>query len=143
RGGPDAALSAGRATPAAVQARPLQRVHPEARPGGRSHQCSSHSPRDSEPWLRRRLYHPERLHETLRPQRQAKFTIRYETEPGEEAQVDWGYFGRVQVFGVQRHLWCFAMVLSWSRMLYIEFVWETHEAVLQRCHMNAFDYFQG
>lgn len=72
-----------------------------------------------------------------------KFTIRYETEPGEEAQVDWGYFGRVQVFGVQRHLWCFAMVLSWSRMLYIEFVWETHEAVLQRCHMNAFDYFQG
>src|SRR5690554_2993695 len=79
----------------------------------------------------------------LRPQRQAKFTIRYETEPGEEAQVDWGYFGRVQVFGVQRHLWCFAMVLSWSRMLYIEFVWETHEAVLQRCHMNAFDYFQG
>src|SRR5690606_8092349 len=63
--------------------------------------------------------------------------------PGEEAQVDWGYFGRVEVFGVQRHLWCFAMVLSWSRMLYIEFVWETHEAVLQRCHMNAFDYFQG
>jgi transposase len=35
------------------------------------------------------------------------------------------------------------MVLSWSRMLYIEFVWETHEAILQRCHMNAFDYFQG
>src|SRR5690606_41493084 len=35
------------------------------------------------------------------------------------------------------------MVLSWSRMLYIEFVWETHDAVLQRCHMNAFDYFQG
>lgn len=79
----------------------------------------------------------------LRPQRQAKFTIRYETAPGEEAQVDWGYFGRFEVFGVQRHLWCFAMVLSWSRMLYIEFVWETHEAILQRCHMNVFDYFQG
>lgn len=28
-------------------------------------------------------------------------------------------------------------------MLYIEFVWETHEAILQRCHMNVFDYFQG
>jgi len=79
----------------------------------------------------------------LRPQRKSKFTVRYETAPGEEAQVDWGYFGRFKLWGVERHLWCFAMVLSWSRMLYIEFVWETHEAVLQRCHINAFDYFQG
>lgn len=79
----------------------------------------------------------------LRPQRKGKFTIRYETEPGEEAQVDWGYYGRFNLWGVQRHLWCFAMVLSWSRMLYIEFVWETHEAILQRCHIHAFDYFQG
>src|SRR5690606_6082983 len=51
--------------PASVQARSLQRVHPEARPGGRGYQCSSHSPRDSKPWLRRRLYHPERLHEAI------------------------------------------------------------------------------
>src|SRR5690606_23288138 len=71
----------------------------------------------------------------LRPQRKSKFTVRYETAPGEEAQVDWGYFGRFKLWGVERHLWCFAMVLSWSRMLYIEFVWETHEAVLQRCHI--------
>lgn len=64
----------------------------------------------------------------LRPQRQSRFTVRYETEPGEQAQVDWGYFGRYKLWGVERHLWCFAMVLSWSRMLYIEFVCETQEA---------------
>src|SRR5690606_34972106 len=62
---------------------------------------------------------------------------------GEQAQVDWGFFGTHQVFGVQRKLWCFATVLSWSRMLYIEFVWETVEAVLQRCHIHAFEYFGG
>ena len=79
----------------------------------------------------------------LRPQRQSRFTVRYETEPGEQAQVDWGYFGRYKLWGVERHLWCFAMVLSWSRMLYIEFVCETQEAILQRCHIHAFEYFQG
>ena len=79
----------------------------------------------------------------LRPPKPTKFTIRYETEPGEEAQVDWSYFGTHVVFGAQRKLWCFAMVLSWSRMLYIEFVWETGEAMLQRCHVHAFEYFGG
>lgn len=79
----------------------------------------------------------------LRPARKPKFTRRYETAPGEEAQVDWSYFGRFKLWGVERQLWCFAMVLSWSRMLYVEFVWETHEAILQRCHIHAFEYFQG
>jgi len=79
----------------------------------------------------------------LRPPKPTKFTIRYETEPGEEAQVDWSYFGTHVIHGVQRKLWCFAMVLSWSRMLYIEFVWETDEAILQRCHIHAFEYFGG
>jgi len=79
----------------------------------------------------------------LRPERKSTFTVRYETEPGDQAQADWGYFGRCKLWGVERNLWCFAMVLSWSRMLYIEFVFETHEAILQRCHINAFEYFHG
>lgn len=29
----------------------------------------------------------------LRPQRKTNFTVRYETNPGQEAQVDWGHFG--------------------------------------------------
>jgi len=50
----------------------------------------------------------------------AKATIRYETEPGEKAQVDWTHFGYIiDLDGTRRPLYCFVMVLSYSRILYL------------------------
>lgn len=64
-------------------------------------------------------------------------------EPGECAQVDWGYAGIVNVGGTRRRLSFFVMVLCYSRMLYVEFTLaETQEQFLD-CHQHAFEYFGG
>jgi transposase len=44
-------------------------------------------------------------------------TTRVETKPGEEAQVDFGYAGRMidPASGELRKAWAFVMLLSWSR----------------------------
>ena len=61
--------------------------------------------------------------------------------PGECAQVDWGSYGSVNVGSTRRRLSFFAMVLCYSRMMYVEFtVSQTMEHFLV-CHQNAFDFF--
>ncbi len=40
------------------------------------------------------------------------------TLPGEEAQVDFGYIGTLNVGGKTRKAWVFIMVLSYSRYMY-------------------------
>lgn len=45
--------------------------------------------------------------------------LRLDFAPGEVAQVDWGEFGDVFGDGVKIH--CFAIVLAYSRMIYVEF----------------------
>ena len=57
----------------------------------------------------------------VRTPRSRKAYLRIETEPGEQAQVDWGSFGQWRVNNTQRPLSAFAMVLRWSRALYIDF----------------------
>lgn len=56
-----------------------------------------------------------------RPQREEAAVMRFETEPGEQAQVDWGYFGSIDYEGRQRKLYAFVMTLCWSRTMYVEF----------------------
>jgi len=53
-----------------------------------------------------------------------KATVRFETMPGLQGQVDWGFFENYRVFenGVEKKLYCFLMILGYSRMRYIEFV---------------------
>ncbi len=55
-----------------------------------------------------------------RPRRAAYLVT--ETLPGEQAQVDWAYVGKVTVAGGERGLWLFVMVLAHSRALWGEFV---------------------
>ena len=78
----------------------------------------------------------------IRPRRKEAFlTLHF--EPGECAQVDWGYAGTVAVGSTRRRLSFFVMVLCYSRKLYVEFtLGETVEQFLT-CHTNAFDYFGG
>ena len=64
-------------------------------------------------------------------------------EPGQCAQVDWGYAGLVPVGSTHRRLSFFVMVLAYSRKMYVEFTLaETMEHFLS-AHQHAFEYFGG
>ena len=78
-----------------------------------------------------------------RRRRQVQATVRFETEPGEQAQVDWGSFSYVDERGRKRRMWPFVMVLSWSRAIYVEFVRRADTASFIQCHVNAFDCLGG
>ncbi len=82
----------------------------------------------------------------VQPHRTAKqptATVRFETEPGQQAQVDWGSFGTIDHFGRQRRLYAFVMTLGWSRAMYIEFTVSMDTTWWLRCHLHAFHYFGG
>jgi transposase len=82
----------------------------------------------------------------LQPFRQPKSaaaTVRFETEPGEQAQVDWAHFGFIVHEGRRRPLYAFLMTLGWSRAMYVEFTISTDEGWFLRCHLHAFHYFGG
>jgi len=74
-----------------------------------------------------------------------KVTVRVETRPGEQAQVDFGYAGRMiePETGELRRAWAFVMVLSWSRHEYVEFVFDQTVETWLRLHRNAFDFLGG
>jgi len=65
--------------------------------------------------------------------------------PGLQAQVDWAFFEDHVVLenGKLKKLYCFLMILGYSRMRYIEFVTDMSTNTLIRCHQNAFRYFHG
>jgi transposase len=67
--------------------------------------------------------------------------LRLEFGAGEVAQVDWGEFGDVFGDGVKIH--CFAMVLAYSRMIYVEFTRSEKFEEFIRCHESAFQFFGG
>ncbi|HEX9037671.1 MAG TPA: IS21 family transposase [Ktedonobacterales bacterium] len=68
--------------------------------------------------------------------------IRYETQPGEQAQFDWGEFIYEQE-GKTRKVFGFTAVLSFSRLRFVRFVKRTDAATLIRCLMTAFEAFGG
>lgn len=74
-----------------------------------------------------------------------KATVRFETTPGLQGQVDWAFFEDHCVLenGKLKKLYCFLMVLGYSRMRYIEFVTDMTTNTLIRCHQNAFRYIGG
>lgn len=79
----------------------------------------------------------------LRPARPPVATVRFETEPGEQAQVDWGHFGEIMHQGRQRRLYAFVMTLGWSRTISLEFTVSLELVWFLRCHLHAFRYFGG
>lgn len=86
------------------------------------------------------------LREFVKPHRQnpkKQATLRFETPPGKQAQMDWGYVGKYLVDGVEKEIYAFVMVLGYSRLKYIEFSTSMDLETLMKCHMNAFAYFNG
>ena len=68
--------------------------------------------------------------------------IRYETEPGQQMQFDWGECVYEQE-GTRRKVFGFTAVLGYSRMRFVVFVKRCDTATLIRCVMAACAYFGG
>ena len=71
--------------------------------------------------------------------------VRVETEPGEEAQIDFGTVGRLldPATGAPRIAYCFVMTLCFSRHQYVEFVFDQKIGTWIGCHKRAFTHFGG
>lgn len=67
---------------------------------------------------------------------------RYETEPGQQMQFDWGEFA-YEHEGKTHKFYGFAAVLGYSRMRFVTFVKRSDTPTLIRCVMEAFEYFGG
>jgi transposase len=79
----------------------------------------------------------------LRPARAGKRPVRrYETQPGEQMQFDWGEFTYEEA-GVAHKVFGFLAILSYSRMRFACFTKRTDAPTLMRCLMAAFEYFGG
>jgi transposase len=79
---------------------------------------------------------------TVRPKARRAF-IRFESEPGEQCQVDWGHFGTIDYGNTARKLYCLALTESHSRMLYLEFGHSQSQQALHRGLWNGFTFFGG
>ena len=67
-----------------------------------------------------------------------KSIIRFESEPGFQAQVDWTVIrsGKDPIYG-------FVMILSYLRAPFIYFTNSMRQEIWQECHKRAFTYFKG
>jgi len=65
------------------------------------------------------------------------------SQPGEEAQVDFGQAAPTLKNGRYVKPWLFKMVLSHSRHSYEEVVWKQDVETFIRCHQRAFEAFGG
>jgi transposase len=72
-------------------------------------------------------------------------TVRLEVEPGSQAQVDFGYVGRMvdPLTKKIRKTWVFLMTLSYSRHRFARFVFRQDSPTWIDCHRRAFEYFGG
>lgn len=77
--------------------------------------------------------------------KQPRNCLRIEVSPGEEAQVDFGSAGMMYDpdTGKKRRAHAFLMTLSYSRLHYVEFVFDQGQMTWVKCHMNAFEFFEG
>jgi transposase len=73
------------------------------------------------------------------------FEIRFETPPGQQAQVDFARFVITFSDGpeITRIVWLFSLVLGHSRYIFARFVLHQDLQTLLRCHMLAFDSIGG
>jgi transposase len=78
-----------------------------------------------------------------RPRPAAEAYLRLRTLPGEQAQVDWGHFGKVVVGNATRPLMAFVMVLSYSRHIFLRFYLGAAMPAFLHGHVSAFAFFGG
>jgi len=79
----------------------------------------------------------------LRQQEKWRAELRWESAPGQYAQVDWGHFNAQLPDGSLVRLYVFVYILAYSRVTYVEWTNRMNLATLERCHEAAFAYTGG
>ena len=81
----------------------------------------------------------------IRPAPPTVFERRFETRPGQQAQVDFAHFRLcfTDEPSQARVIWLFSMVLGFSRHLFARFVPGQGLDEVVRCHLSGFDDFGG
>jgi len=79
----------------------------------------------------------------MKRQRQKIAYMRFETNPGHQAQVDFGEFQVQLPDGRTRKLYLFSMILGYSRKIYTELIERCDMPHFLDCHIHAFEYFGG
>lgn len=69
--------------------------------------------------------------------------VRFETEPGYQAQVDFGEFQIENPGGIITKLYLFSMILGYSRKIYAELIEHCDIVTFLDCHIHAFNFFGG
>ena len=83
-----------------------------------------------------------KVHE-IKAKQQTIAYMRFETEPGFQAQVDFGAFQVENDDGSIRTLYLFTMILGYSRKIYGELIDCCDLPTFLDCHIHAFEYFGG
>jgi transposase len=78
-----------------------------------------------------------------RPRPKAEAYLRLRSLPGEQAQVDWGHFGHLEIGRARRPLMAFVMVLSHSRRIFLRFFPDARMESFLRGHAAAFEAWGG
>jgi transposase len=81
----------------------------------------------------------------IRPEPSAPFEVRFETAPGEQAQVDLARF-EIEFTdepGAKRIVWLFSMVLGYSRLIWCRFIVHQDMQSVLRCHIAALEAIGG
>jgi len=113
-------------------------------------------------WLSQQDYQASRIHELLQLQgftgsydivqryvksvkerRDRVAYVRFETMPGQQAQVDFADFQITWPDGRTQTVYCFIMALGYSRHMYIEFIECCTMTNFLSCHQHAFGFFGG
>jgi transposase len=79
----------------------------------------------------------------VRKQVLTEAVIRFETVPGQQAQVDWKERLSYEYNGQTIKLNVFVMTLGYSRRPYIQFTRDMRTDTMLACHIDAFRYFNG
>ena len=87
--------------------------------------------------------HFRHLISLYRPHPPAEAYLRLRTLPCEQAQVDWGHFGYIEIGNAKRPLMAFVMVLSYSRKIFLRFYLNQQTANFLRGHEAAFNEWNG